>query len=55
MSGRQMAWTTAGATGVLSVVLAAITAWLFLTQPLTVATAAAGLYDAASQVIRLVP
>jgi hypothetical protein len=54
MSGRAVAWTTAGATGVLSVVLAGITAWLLLTQPLTVANAAAGLYDAASQMLRLV-
>jgi hypothetical protein len=54
MSGRQVAWTTAGATGGLSVALAAITAWLLLTQPVTVATAAAGLYDAAAHLVRLV-
>jgi hypothetical protein len=65
MSTREVMWTTAGAAGVVSALLAVLTVWLFLTNPLAV-TAAAGrsdtlgvlhavataMYDIAAHVIR---
>jgi fumarate reductase subunit D len=44
MSKQDFMWTTAGAAGVVSAILAALTVWLFLTNPLAV-TAAAGRSD----------
>ena len=44
MSKHEVMWTTAGAAGVVSALLAVITVWLFLTNPLAV-TAAAGRSD----------
>jgi hypothetical protein len=42
MSGRNVAWTTAAATGIGCAVLAASAAWLLLTQPVTVTSALGG-------------
>jgi hypothetical protein len=44
MSKREVMWTTAGAAGLVSFLLAVLTVWLFLTNPLAV-TAAAGRSD----------
>jgi hypothetical protein len=44
MSKQEVMWTTAGAAGAVSAVLACLTVWLFLTNPLAV-TAAAGRSD----------
>jgi hypothetical protein len=39
MSGRNVAWTTAAATGIGCAILAASAAWLLLTQPVAVTRA----------------
>lgn len=65
MSGRDVAWTTAAATGLGCAGAAAMAAWLLLTDPLTVAsalsahnlgalvdTAAAALRDVAMSLLR---
>jgi hypothetical protein len=40
MSGRQVAWTTAAATGLGCALVAAAAAWLLLTEPLALTSAA---------------
>lgn len=42
MSGRNVAWTTAAATGLGCAVMAASAAWLLLTQPVAVTRALEG-------------
>jgi hypothetical protein len=42
MSGRNMAWTTAAATGFVCAVTAASAAWLLLTQPVVLTSALDG-------------
>ena len=64
MSGREVAWTTAAATGLGCAVVAAMTVWLLLTDPLTVTialgthnlgvlahTAAGALHDVATRLL----
>jgi len=47
MSGRDVAWTTAAATGLGCAMMAALAVWLLLTDPLAV-TAAVGAHDLAT-------
>lgn len=42
MSKHEVMWTTAGAAGVASAVVAALTIWLFLTNPMAVTEAPGG-------------
>jgi len=49
MSAREVAWTTAAATGLGCALTATLTVWLLLTDPLAV-TSAAGAHDLATLV-----
>jgi hypothetical protein len=53
MSKREVMWTTAGAAGIVSAMMAALTVWLFLTNP-TAVTAAAGRPDALGVIVHTV-